>query len=331
LSDIIYHEFKSESDPKQKGKLLEEMRQLQERKSGGSLDEIETASSYSAINLARMIRKMASSLEYEEVMNNIFSACIHGLTDTVGSNDSGSLVLLSKVLTCVPGLEKEAQTALSAIFSITDPNVNHDSGPEDSSSSDPSGKTEAEDPDWKTEPEDEDGTADKDLPDGKKVPIGDEKVNACLTGQADAKVPPDDMPAQKTVNISKNISDAWGDLIPDIEQTCDGMGEAIKGWTTGSVYLCLICANCCLCEKCYDKVQQRNKDGTWDHWRSFCGENHKYIKGPIEGWKGVTDGYMTIGNETTKFSDWLTDLKDKKWKEAWENFWRKEDVFQDTL
>jgi hypothetical protein len=61
---------------------------------------------------------------------------------------------------------------------------------------------------------------------------------------------------------------------------------------------------------------------TW--WRSYCGQNHTYIKAPVEGWKGVKNGIMRIGNEQISFNDWLQSLKDEKWPAAWESFWKNE-------
>ena len=141
--------------------------------------------------------------------------------------------------------------------------------------------------------EDEDGTDHKDMPDGKYVALtSDQKDTKALQPEkTNDEESSNHMPTLKIVSKSKNVSNTWGDLIADNEQPCDGMGETIAGCTTSNVYLCLACANCRLCQKCYDKVVKRNKDGTWDHWRSFCWKNHKYIKHPIKGWKGLRDGY----------------------------------------
>ena len=63
----------------------------------------------------------------------------------------------------------------------------------------------------------------------------------------------------------------------------------------------------------------------------YCGTNHQLISGPIPGWKGIKDGIMTIegqnGEDTirVKFRDWLDELKNVKWRQAWVRFWLKED------
>jgi hypothetical protein len=61
-------------------------------------------------------------------------------------------------------------------------------------------------------------------------------------------------------------------------------------------------------------------------WQTYCGKNHRYIKGPIKGWKGVKDGVMRIERddgslEETEVRDWLKDLHEKRWGEAWDKFW----------
>jgi hypothetical protein len=56
----------------------------------------------------------------------------------------------------------------------------------------------------------------------------------------------------------------------------------------------------------------------------FCGQNHSYVKAPIEGWRGIKKGDIRIGQEITSFKDWLDGLKDERWPKAWELFWKHE-------
>jgi hypothetical protein len=123
----------------------------------------------------------------------------------------------------------------------------------------------------------------------------------------------------------------WGEIAPDTWYYCSGEKEYIKDWSAGPLYLCLICADVILCQRCYERIQKHSEGASWDLWRTYCGKNHKYIKGPIAGWRGVTGGIMTIGDEKTNFMEWLNDLKEYKWKKAWENFWLREDYIKDVL
>lgn len=137
--------------------------------------------------------------------------------------------------------------------------------------------------------------------------------------------------AGKPTAKAATTSPEWGDIAPGTTYFCGGENETIKGWTTRPVYLCLICVNMELCEKCYRSIQQYNKCGSGERWRTYCGNNHKYIRGPISGWKGVANGCMTIGEEKINFMAWLMELKEKKWKEAWKNFWMREEGTNDIL
>jgi hypothetical protein len=41
--------------------------------------------------------------------------------------------------------------------------------------------------------------------------------------------------------------------------------------------------------------------------------NHHFLKGPVEGWGGVKDGIMTIGDKRIHWKDWLKEVQDD-WK-----------------
>ena len=91
----------------------------------------------------------------------------------------------------------------------------------------------------------------------------------------------------------------------------------------GHVYACLICAACDLCQECYDQRQEMNAGDTAANWASFCGQDHEYLKGSIEGWKGVKDGMIRIsGEEPVAFKERLRGLRDERWNAAWSEFWK---------
>ena len=98
-----------------------------------------------------------------------------------------------------------------------------------------------------------------------------------------------------------------------------------KSWTE-SQYLCLFCRSCDLCSSCYDKRMEQNSGKPSTHWRPYCGLNHKYLRGPIVGWKGIKDGIIRIEKdngevEIQSFSDWLRTLENERWPAAWKEFW----------
>jgi hypothetical protein len=121
---------------------------------------------------------------------------------------------------------------------------------------------------------------------------------------------------------------------PDEELTagsglsCDG--ECGRSWGQWEVpiYFCLLCTNCDLCPTCYNKRMAQNRGEPTTYWRPYCGENHRYAKGPIKGWKGIKGGVMRIEGEDgkveeIKVQDWLKELKTVRWEGAWKNFWRR--------
>lgn len=93
------------------------------------------------------------------------------------------------------------------------------------------------------------------------------------------------------------------------------------------MYLCLTCDKVMLCDSCHAKRLSYNEGADISQLGfTYCAENHEYIMGPIEGWRGIKDGIMRIkGREDVKFRDWLDNLKERKWKEAWDRFWLAED------
>jgi tetratricopeptide (TPR) repeat protein len=124
--------------------------------------------------------------------------------------------------------------------------------------------------------------------------------------------------------------DGYDSDYEEINWFCDGECDGVewKSWDgpDSGPYSCIICYDSVICEDCYQRRQLYNSDEHAERsWRNFCGKNHRYIKGPIKGWEGIKNGVMTIeGEEPIKFRDWLDNLKEIKWKKAWEEFWEEE-------
>lgn len=60
-------------------------------------------------------------------MDTLFNICVAGLEDGVSYNDGPSLRLLTKVLSSLPGLERDACISYAAQFSILDRDLQHGS------------------------------------------------------------------------------------------------------------------------------------------------------------------------------------------------------------
>lgn len=247
LCHLLFTEFRATTDPKEKLALLERAKKLSNPRTTADSDvaqESEEAydESQTAVMLALMTRTIGSPIDFQDMMQKSFKTCIEGLTDSVGYNDSDSFRLLAKVLACVPGLGRDAQIAISCQFSITDPNVEHGA---DASSE--SGASEVnEKPDVKS---------DELL--GNQEEKAPEVVEKTTVIEIE-KVPISDGTAEVTTKIqelttSEENDDGLGDLLPEHEWNlwCDGCGREFNNWTTGTVYFCIQCANCDLCESCW--------------------------------------------------------------------------------
>ncbi|KAH7417705.1 hypothetical protein BKA64DRAFT_769875 [Cadophora sp. MPI-SDFR-AT-0126] len=137
---------------------------------------------------------------------------------------------------------------------------------------------------------------------------------------------------------------------------CSGCSTDYYGWYSGSLYFCIMCTDCHLCEKCW-KQRTNCKDAEWKGWRLFCGEDHKYIKGPIENWREFYKGVMKFNipgengagqdsddagqdsDERSKkrgrfveigIDDWLKEVQ-LKWVDSWKEFWKTDSLVVDVF
>lgn len=129
-----------------------------------------------------------------------------------------------------------------------------------------------------------------------------------------------------TINEDSALSPATDDDLDDFWVTCDGQCDTSCHKWELPLYLCIFCVNTDLCPSCYTKRMAQNKGALKSFWRSYCGRDHRYIKGPIAGWKGVKDGIIRIEQddgtlEATEVKEWLRTLKDERWVKAWDHFW----------
>ncbi|PGH15791.1 hypothetical protein AJ79_02171 [Helicocarpus griseus UAMH5409] len=315
LCDIIYEEFRRADTIERKMALMEELKDLQTRGRRAAVDDGNRYETASSIAIAHTYRKMGPAHAFQDILEKTFEACMSSLTDDKGWNDQNSLCLLAKVLALVGGLEREAQIAFSAQFYIIDPEVDHE----------PSNNEESDDDD---DEEEDDGGCDASIAsegdsDGASSDAGSNSGDL-VSGStaAAAAVTEDEKPSTEE------------DIAPYIAYTCFGecKDREMKNWDAGPIYMCMVCTCCDLCEECYLKQQAYNKGSSKNkYWKTYCGPNHWYIKGPVEGCKGIKKGYMTIGEERVRFMDWLEEVREVKWKRAWELFWRREEVGRDIL
>lgn len=333
MSSLNYEQFRYARDPTVKMALYLETKDLVHKPLAQSISVSSSGLTYHSLILSRMARKMVGSQEFYRHLNDAFANCYAALTDKVGWNDCDVLLTLGVVLWRMEGLEEDARIALSCTFADlkaddsedkkaggVDGKVNGVSGnksDEKAVSSRNDGKTDGEEKSEENgeEDEDEDGEEEDDEEEEEEEEEDEDEHNGTKDGEG----------GDKTSNIDE------GDLA-DVEYLCDGECKPCTTWnnwkdTASLMHLCLTCDKVMLCDACHTKRLSYNNGADSSHVGiSYCGEDHEYIVGPIEGWGGIKDGMMRIkGREDVKFKDWLDDLKERRWKEAWDRFWLSED------
>ncbi|KAI9684627.1 MAG: hypothetical protein M1820_010873 [Bogoriella megaspora] len=313
-SELVYEEFVSSFELSSKKKLMEGLEKLPERRLGKAFGLELERSSQTATILARLTRKMGPSEKYYNVMQETFMICYNGLSDATLNNDSDSLRLLARLL-LLAGLERDARIAVSAQFSRLedDASVGYMSEDEDDN----------EHRDIAIEGHDNER-------DGTEATTGDTKgeIEARDATQLSDLLTRNESSSQTqtTANLKKEATSTEATTtLEDLsgeEITCDGCRTSFQNWTTSPIYLCAMCASCDLCPSCREKrIAQTNGASNWT-WREYCGPNHEYIMGPVEGWQGIKNGVMTIGGEKVEFREWLRQVKEERWVDVWREFWK---------
>ncbi|KAF2230805.1 hypothetical protein EV356DRAFT_519320 [Viridothelium virens] len=345
LCDNLFQLFRQSGDPQEKLKLLDTMMKLPIIKIGTEGDEAakrseeELNESPVLVMQALMTRTIGSPVKFREMMESMFQTCVAGLTDKVGNNDSTSFRLLAKALACVPGLRRDAQIALSCQYSITDPDVEHPDENEEvrsdeEANEDKEGNATGCDDTNEHKFKDSDPTVEVTVK-THAVKIAEPQLTELTTELASQveELTVDSGDEAKAHENAQNPEEeeeenVVGDLLPEYERgvSCDGncdFGET--DWTDGVMYMCIHCGNCDLCEACYEKRMAWNRgEPNTAYWYDWCGKDHAYVKGPVDGWRGVKNGVIRIGEEEIEFKEWLQSLKEERWPKAWENFWKGE-------
>jgi tetratricopeptide (TPR) repeat protein len=343
MSDIIFEEFRTTRDHIQKKALLTEIKQLASPKAG-TKDWVFLQESSISVSVALMTRAIGSAIEYEGILQNAFESCVINLSDSVGWNDFETMRLLARILCCV-GLDRDARISISCQFSIvTEEKTESPETPPTSSIERETESITIKESEKFTESVSSQvnivestavGTCLE--PDGKEMCIAvvEVEIETATTQELEASVANlnGTTTAAKEENIQAENTNAFA--LPEIEDeelaegswiTCDGLCESAFTKYSEPIFLCIFCPSVDLCTKCH-RIRQAQNAGEPSDWRSYCGKDHRYLKGPIQGWKGVKNGIIRIegedGNvEKIAFKEWLKGLKEERWVEAWEKFWR---------
>lgn len=265
LADTIFTCFRTSTSPAEKLSLLTSMQTLPNLKTSSDEDawgnDDNWNESQTQVMLALMTRTIGTPIEYHRLLDSTFKTSVTGLTDSVGWNDFDSFRLLAKVLACVPGLERDAQIALSCQFSITDVNIDHGDSDTDSNVDGDSGDDKvAPTTATLTEPE-EAGVVHLEVGDAPANENDEQTVTKVTTITIDQN-PGETKPAVTAVVETIEATTALAvddegeeDRMPEDScwLACDGDCESEgANWKDfGSAYFCVQCANCDLCEGCY--------------------------------------------------------------------------------
>ena len=347
-TDILSRLFKRSCNPVVKKQLLEEAKNLTTRPL--ALDVPPQSHTYllqRQIMLARMYLKIGPAEEFQNTVQEIIDVCIEGLRDKVGWNDSSNLVSLASALMilgkAIPNGDKilrASEVLFSSKFSRLSPEVRDDDS-EDGGDDGESAVVDGDDNNDENlggdgdQDEGDDGNEDGD--DG-----GDDDDDSDGEYGTDDDISSDEGEEEGNDDGSNNGDDGEDgtggddegqgaadegdlDIGRNVEVACNGRcnpATMFWGWEGRVAYECTTCFGGFLCEPCYEARQADNRGEVPLKGRQYCGRNHEYLKGPIEGWRGVKDGKLMIeGEEPVDFEEFLRQIKDELVKEAWETFW----------
>ncbi|KAF2995732.1 t3pks [Curvularia kusanoi] len=333
LSEIIYNQFLASSNIQEKRGLLREMESLGNRRLGQAIGVDSAKGTYST-NLARMYQRLGPSEHFFEILDAEFRECMDKLGDKDPDNDRETLRQLCKILACVPGLNRDAEIALSASFYNIDPTLeSQERSPifgegVDSASSD--GDTDAASEDLSASGTQDDNSVA--FSDDESCPEDVDDSNPQRYGHDTDGESDDDSSLSKTAK-----TDGATLLAGD----CAGCGNSVwMMWNHGprSLFWCVICASRLLCGSCVKSLDKssrycvtthldavREPLGSLDPSNSpddpcrYCVSHHSLVKMPMEGWIGIKDGEIRIENsDPTQVKEWLRRLSEEQWPQAWE-------------
>ncbi|KAM3425267.1 hypothetical protein BST61_g7215 [Cercospora zeina] len=305
MTDIILEQYRVSSDRVVKAQLFDEIRGLTSRPLATSVAASKSDLNHHTVVVSKMARKMGTAEEFQTTLQSAFDACYEALVDNVGWNDWLNLINMASVVSQLDGLEREAKILVSAQFSELDPA--DEAGTDGAEGASDAGNGDEHD-------EAEGGAAHDSTAGSVADEDGSTPEDAGSEGSSEASsIPPDD---------EGDLGSGWvecdGECHPHVQW---------EYWKGRTMYVCVVCRATQLCDECFAKRQKYNEDASSCPVAGpyFCGRDHAYVQGPVEGWRGVTKGVMRIdGEDSVDFKVWLEELRNDKWVRAWERFWLEE-------
>ncbi|RSL71944.1 hypothetical protein CEP54_001048 [Fusarium duplospermum] len=305
---LLFHQA---VDPESKARLFQSVKGLTKRplvldQPDGKLD-ILLQCHY--LVMARMARKMGPAAEFQYWLKKVIDAGFKGLSDDASWNDFCYIVMLARALAFLsntvsgtvvgPRLLWAARVLGSAMFSQLDPAVTFMGGQTSDVGSEEEEEEEEEEGEEKEKEEEEDDDDDDDDDSDDDDDDDDETSNG--NNSNDSTPPADEGDLSELFQGVPGIVSCQGSDCNPRERYC--------WWGGRTVYMC-ITAN-------HGKEAQD---------MSSCGQNHKYLQLPVEGWKGITKGRMEVQDakgdvREMTFGEYLNEVRGMC-AEAWEAFWR---------
>ena len=313
LSDILLEEFRRSTQSEKKAAVYSEMQDLVRRVGESMGAEFEPSQSQTVIPLAHMARKM-DAVEFQRGLERTFQGCVAALTDETGWNDGMGLRVLARVLALV-GLERDAQIAATCqLYALNMEIHRRENG-------------------WGSDSEHDDaeggeGESGSDGEYGGTAQVNDVSADNPAGPVSSEPEKREDQSEEGGGGGEEGSVDGVvvdGNLVgSDRSVSCKGCDHLACEWVSGAFYLCYYCTESDLCQECFDERAEKIAGSPGDEWQMTCPDGHRHIKAPIHGWKGLTDGVFKIEDTEVSFEEWLTEVKEKKWPEAWERFWSEE-------
>ncbi|KAM6506585.1 hypothetical protein FSOLCH5_013559 [Fusarium solani] len=291
--------FRKSRDPIYKAERLGSLAALMQRPF--SLDVPRTSAFYTSqqrVGLAYMYMVMGPVAKFQEVLQSLLDDSFAGLSDSVGWNDgpylwvlAQALAILSRALRNDEKLRRYARIVGSGLFSQLSKGDDDDEEVREQAIDGGSPKKQVDSEDMQEAVDD--AGADTDSDDSE---MGD---------------PPEDE----------------GDLLNPDEAlySCGGFchpPRTFRWWGGRSAYFYVTFTTGMICEECqaeYEAIQRG--EGTFKG-RYFYGIGHDHLKLPVEGWRGVRDGVLTLeGEEPIAVDDFVKKLQTEVCEDAWGRLW----------
>jgi tetratricopeptide (TPR) repeat protein len=333
LAEIHLEEFRLSKDPLVKKNALDETMKLFEKPAEVLPDSYNAAESHMIVTVALMLRRFGPALDLSDRLHAAFRNCIGELQDETGANDAYALRRLARVLSCLPGFEREARISLSAQLYVIDEDVHR----KDLEQLQTAEKNEVQTSAIEGKEVINGIDAKDDLAVERDDQVAADSIDAPANNNMNQRAPFVDntsgstngvgTAASNTEAITENttrssavLNEIDEGLLNDSEFYCNFCIKETRDWSHGPTYLCIYCIDVDICEECFAKKIAREKGELEPDWRVICPQGHKHVKAPIEGWRGVRNGIMRIGTEEIPFKTWLVQLE-VKWTKYWEEFW----------